>query len=61
MKTIVKTYALAAAILTLASVSYLTASPRHNAAPSPAASCCDDPPPCGILGLPPCPNGRAAR
>jgi hypothetical protein len=60
MKTIVKTYALAAAVLAVATVSFVAASPkagRHqqSAIRALAYDCCDNPSPCGVPGTPPCP------
>lgn len=66
MKTIVRTYAIAAALLAVASLSYLYAAPKAVAthtltAPSLAMDCCDDPPPCGNPGEPPCPGGFTGK
>jgi hypothetical protein len=63
MKTIVRTYTIAAAVLAVASLTFVAAAPRNakahsSAAPSLALAmdCCDDPPPCGLPGYPPCPD-----
>jgi len=63
MKIIVRTYALAAAVLAVASLSYVAAAPKasqlhQSGAPTLALAmdCCSDPPPCGVPGTPPCPD-----
>jgi len=61
MKTIVKAYALAAALLAVATFSFVAASPKagshqQSATPALADDCCDNPPPCGVPGTPPCPD-----
>ena len=62
MKTIVRTYVVAAALVAVASFSYVNASTkaalhRSSTAPALALDCCDDPPPCGLPDEPPCPGG----
>jgi hypothetical protein len=61
MKKIAKTYVIAGAILTTASVSYLAASPSHRRPAVPTSEVVSfggNPFPCGLPGIPPCPTGQ---
>jgi hypothetical protein len=62
MKTIVNAYALAAAVLAVATFSVLAASSKagphqQSAIAAVAYDCCDNPTPCGLPGMPTCPDG----
>lgn len=62
MKVIFRSYICASVLLAVASLSYVTAASRapqrdQKVAPALAMNCCDDPPPCGYPGGPPCPWG----
>ena len=60
MKTIVRTYAIAATLLAAGSLAYYASGPKaakHNPVATPVVAslgCCADPPPCNGPGEPPC-------